>query len=490
MNLGKKCNGFLKTAIRSVDEAGLKITHTINTKALDRYYTSVLPQGADVKHFLNNAVVLWSHNMDEATPKIPIGRCIDLDIREDEIIATTEFNKNDPLAVKVFNAYKDGFLHAWSIGFMPIKYKEVTLENREELNSEYKLNISLEQLEEAGMDGAYVVHKWELREYSAVPVPGNPEALSADKVDFFKRELVTRGLVKESDVDTIEIKKAKGKKEEKDEYSCECLDCGEEVKSKEHCKDIKCPKCGGEMRRKDRTGTGKDAEVEVKDVEVKTRDAEEVSKEVKAEEVKGEETVAEKVEVKEEVKPEEVKEEKVEEVKAEEVKVEEVKEEAKAEEVKTEEPKAEEVKTEVKVKEVKEEEAKAEVKEENKAEEPKTEVKEEKENTASTTEDKTEKSEVVEKSEVKVEEKAEEVKEEETPANFASIIKDLLQKNKELLDRLEVNEAKLEELASVNSKVDVIQKSLDVDNIDKVREASQKRKSGNSDTWFSTLLRQ
>ena len=490
MNLGKKCNGFLKTAIRSVDEAGLKITHTINTKALDRYYTSVLPQGADVKHFLNNAVVLWSHNMDEATPKIPIGRCIDLDIREDEIIATTEFNKNDPLAVKVFNAYKDGFLHAWSIGFMPIKYKEVTLENREELNSEYKLNISLEQLEEAGMYGAYVVHKWELLEYSAVPVPGNPEALSADKVDSFKRELVTRGLVKESDVDTIEIKKAKGKKEEKDEYSCECLDCGEEVKSKEHCKDIKCPKCGGEMRRKDRTGTGKDAEVEVKDVEVKTRDAEEVSKEVKAEEVKVEETVAEKVEVKEEVKPEEVKEEKVEEVKAEEVKVEEVKEEAKAEEVKTEEPKAEEVKTEVKVKEVKEEEAKAEVKEENKAEEPKTEVKEEKENTASTTEDKTEKSEVVEKSEVKVEEKAEEVKEEETPANFASIIKDLLQKNKELSDRLEVNEAKLEELASVNSKVDVIQKSLDVDNIDKVREASQKRKSGNSDTWFSTLLRQ
>ena len=35
-------------------------------------------------------------------------------------------------------------------------------------------------------------------------------------------------------------------------YNCECLKCGEIVASDQHCKDIKCPKCGGEMRRKDR----------------------------------------------------------------------------------------------------------------------------------------------------------------------------------------------------------------------------------------------
>ena len=423
MNLGKKCNGFLKTAIRSVDEEGLKITHTINTKALDRYYTCVLPKGADVKHFLNNAVVLWSHNMDEATPKIPIGRCIDLDIREDEIIATTEFNKNDPLAVKVFNAYRDGFLHAWSIGFMPIGYTEITPANREEINSQYKLDVTPEQLEEAGYFGAYVVHKWELLEYSAVPVPGNPEALSANKVDSFKRELVKRGLVNEADVDKIDL--AKSKKEEKEEYVCECLDCDEEVTSKEHCKDIKYPKCGGEMRRKDRTGTGKDAEVE-------TRDAEEVSKEVK------EEVKEEKKEVKEEVKTEVKEEEVKEESKAE------VKEEVKEEEVK--EKDAEELKTEVKEDEVKVDEVKEEVKEEVKTEE-------------------------------------------EEPANFASIIKDLIQKNKELSDRLEATESKLAELANVNTKVEVIQKSLDVDNIDKIREASQKRKC-NSESWFSNFLKQ
>lgn len=40
-------------------------------------------------------------------------------------------------------------------------------------------------------------------------------------------------------------------------YSCECVDCGHTVESSEHCRDIKCPECGGEMRRKDRPGTGK-----------------------------------------------------------------------------------------------------------------------------------------------------------------------------------------------------------------------------------------
>jgi len=40
---------------------------------------------------------------------------------------------------------------------------------------------------------------------------------------------------------------------------CECLKCGHTVtvKADEHCADIKCPECGGEMRRKERPGPGK-----------------------------------------------------------------------------------------------------------------------------------------------------------------------------------------------------------------------------------------
>lgn len=40
-------------------------------------------------------------------------------------------------------------------------------------------------------------------------------------------------------------------------YTCECLDCGHTMESEEHCVDLKCPECGGEMRRKERPGEGR-----------------------------------------------------------------------------------------------------------------------------------------------------------------------------------------------------------------------------------------
>lgn len=37
---------------------------------------------------------------------------------------------------------------------------------------------------------------------------------------------------------------------------CECLSCGYTMETEEHCIDLKCPKCGGEMRRTERPGSG------------------------------------------------------------------------------------------------------------------------------------------------------------------------------------------------------------------------------------------
>lgn len=44
----------------------------------------------------------------------------------------------------------------------------------------------------------------------------------------------------------------------KETYNCECIECGYKVESEEHCVDLKCPKCGGEMRRAERPGAGRD----------------------------------------------------------------------------------------------------------------------------------------------------------------------------------------------------------------------------------------
>jgi len=41
-------------------------------------------------------------------------------------------------------------------------------------------------------------------------------------------------------------------------FNCECVECGHELISEKHCSDIKCPECGGEMRRAERPGPGKE----------------------------------------------------------------------------------------------------------------------------------------------------------------------------------------------------------------------------------------
>ena len=48
-------------------------------------------------------------------------------------------------------------------------------------------------------------------------------------------------------------------KKKAETFDCECIDCGHELKSETHCKDLKCDKCGGQMRRKERPGPGQKA---------------------------------------------------------------------------------------------------------------------------------------------------------------------------------------------------------------------------------------
>lgn len=44
---------------------------------------------------------------------------------------------------------------------------------------------------------------------------------------------------------------------ERSEYTCECLKCKHVVQTDSHCNAIKCPECGGDMRRKERPGPGR-----------------------------------------------------------------------------------------------------------------------------------------------------------------------------------------------------------------------------------------
>lgn len=42
-------------------------------------------------------------------------------------------------------------------------------------------------------------------------------------------------------------------------YNCQCIKCGYSITTTKHCNTLKCPKCGGQMRRKERPGPGQEA---------------------------------------------------------------------------------------------------------------------------------------------------------------------------------------------------------------------------------------
>ncbi|KKN82806.1 hypothetical protein LCGC14_0306300 [marine sediment metagenome] len=323
MDLKTKRRSFQTTHVRTVSAEDMTIEHIVNTKTLDRYGTVVLPKAASVENFLKNPVVLWLHNMDDTSVKIPIARCLELDIDEDAIKTKTEFNRNDPLSVKLFQAYRDGFLSAWSIGFAPQKWVEVTEENLDSINTLYNLSLSSADLKKHRW-GVFVVTKWELHEYSAVPVPGNPEALTMAQKDEHKVQLVKRGLLTQVEAgsvrDLTEDKaedKAEDKKEDKAEDKKEDkAEDKKEDKAEDKAEDKKEDKAEdkAEDKKEDKAEDKKEDKAEDKK-EDKAEDKAEDKKEDKAEdkkEDKAEDKAEDKKEDKAEDKAEDKKEDKAE----------------------------------------------------------------------------------------------------------------------------------------------------------------------------------
>ncbi len=138
----------------SIDAAQRTVTHVITAAIPDRSGDLVVPSGlANRAEFLRNPVVLWAHQ--RTLP--PIGTCIDLQVTKDRVIAVTRFATGVPLADDLLRLYEQGILRGWSIGFVP---KRAGLRSMSD-----------------GRRGM-LVEAWDLLEYSAVPVPENPLALT------------------------------------------------------------------------------------------------------------------------------------------------------------------------------------------------------------------------------------------------------------------------------------------------------------------------
>ena len=106
---------------------------TITTPDVDRDGDIVEPKGAKLVNYRKNPVVLMAHDYRG----LPIGKAKDLDKTDTGISAKVMFPEEGtyPLADTVYNMYKQKFMKAWSIGFIPIKTEDIVDEDEEKLQS-------------------------------------------------------------------------------------------------------------------------------------------------------------------------------------------------------------------------------------------------------------------------------------------------------------------------------------------------------------------
>lgn len=147
---------FACDEVRTINEEKRTIDFIISTASNDRMNDTIAVDGWDLKAYKKNPVVLFAHDSREP----PIGKASNIKKRSEKghLVARAEFTPEEinPFGFSIFQLYVHGFMKAVSVGFRPIQ---------------------LEFADDEKRPGGIDFLKQELLEFSAVPVPANPEAL-------------------------------------------------------------------------------------------------------------------------------------------------------------------------------------------------------------------------------------------------------------------------------------------------------------------------
>lgn len=130
----------------------------------DSWGDTVNPKGWDFERWLKNPVVMWAHNYRS----LPVARGISIKASGHDVIAKMQFwEGTGPWAEfvdELFEQYAADppFMRAFSVGFLPKKWEQVWEENEQG----GRVFVGFDFLEQ------------EMHEFSSVPIPAYPEALT------------------------------------------------------------------------------------------------------------------------------------------------------------------------------------------------------------------------------------------------------------------------------------------------------------------------
>lgn len=147
--------------VKALDDP-MQVSSIISTAAVDRMGDVVCQDGWELDNYKLNPVVLINHDYN----KLPIGKCIDITVKDGRLSATTQFAETQ-MGREVAQLYRGGFMRSFSVGFRPLEWEPLKNGN------------------------GFRYTKNELLEYSCVVVPANQEATLSMKA------LIQRGVLRE-----------------------------------------------------------------------------------------------------------------------------------------------------------------------------------------------------------------------------------------------------------------------------------------------------
>lgn len=173
-----KTNKVYSAEIKDINEDQMTLVATISTSAKDRMDESVSHDGVNLKDYQKNPIVLWAH--DYSQPPIAKALWVKKDNAAQGLISKMQFAPTE-MGKEIFGLYKGGYMKAFSIGFIP---KQVVRNYQQEGYDKTK-------------DPYITISKWDMLEYSAVPVPANPEALAL---------AMSKGVISQKTMDLLNVK--------------------------------------------------------------------------------------------------------------------------------------------------------------------------------------------------------------------------------------------------------------------------------------------
>lgn len=178
--MSKFSHNVIENALSYNDEER-SIVHVITDETVNRYGQIVRMNGIDTSGYDKNPVVFFNHRSDE----LPIGRNMwhknEMRNGVKSKIAKTQFHDSEQ-ATTVYNMWKDKFLNASSIGFIPLEVKPV--------------------INEQGQFEAIDFVKTDLGEYSIVGVPANKNAVRNAVEKYGSSGWIINSIIEEAEKET------------------------------------------------------------------------------------------------------------------------------------------------------------------------------------------------------------------------------------------------------------------------------------------------